>query len=103
MVVEMKKTDWMNVCQICFFSCNLIEKERQQVEEHEEQLRVQKEQELEAEKREAEKKRPKMNIFSQTTYVSDFIAPRPSQYALRRLEDFEYLKLWYLSQATLQQ
>ena len=30
--------------------------------------------------------------------ISSCVAPRPSQYALRRLESFEYLELWYLTQ-----
>jgi len=29
--------------------------------------------------------------------VGNYIAPRPAQYALRRIEDFEYIELWYLT------
>ena len=39
-----------------------------------------------------------MNDFEEAAMVSSYIAPRPSQYALRRLENFEYLELWYLTQ-----
>ena len=51
----------------------------------------------EAEKAEAEKKKPKMKDFDDAITVSDFIAPRPAQYALRRIEDFEYVELWYFT------
>jgi len=67
--------------------------------QEQEQLRLQQEQQvLENERLEAEKKKPKMNDFEEATMVSSYIAPRPSQYALRRLENFEYLELWYLTQ-----
>ncbi|KAF8802283.1 hypothetical protein BYT27DRAFT_7113339 [Phlegmacium glaucopus] len=53
--------------------------------------------EREEERIEAEKKKPKMKDFNDTTSVSNYIAPRPAQYALRRIEDFEYVELWYLT------
>jgi hypothetical protein len=53
---------------------------------------------LENEQHKAEKKKPKMNSFSKDSMVHDFIAPRPSAYALRRLEEFDYLELWYFTQ-----
>jgi len=69
------------------------------VRQEEEQLRLQQEQQnLENERAEAEKKKPRMNDFEEGAMVSSYIAPRPSQYALRRLENFEYLELWYLTQ-----
>lgn len=43
-------------------------------------------------------KKPKMNDFDKNVMVSDFIAPRPWTYALRRLEKFDYVELWYFSQ-----
>lgn len=46
----------------------------------------------------AEKKRPKMKDFDDTVTVGNFIAPRPAQYALHHIEDFEYVELWYLTQ-----
>ena len=66
--------------------------------EQEEQLRVQKEAEEEAERREAEKKKPKMNNFDPNAMVEDFITPRPATYALNKLESFEYIELWYFTQ-----
>ncbi|KAF8152847.1 hypothetical protein K438DRAFT_1921872 [Mycena galopus ATCC 62051] len=50
-----------------------------------------------AEKREADKKKPKLNDFDSSRGISDAIAPRPSAFALRKLERFEYIKLWYFT------
>jgi hypothetical protein len=46
---------------------------------------------------EGEKKKQKMKDFDDAASVGNYIAPRPSQYALRRLEDFEYVELWYFT------
>lgn len=53
--------------------------------------------EQDGERADAEKKKPKMRDFDDATTVGNYIAPRPSQYALRRIEDFEYIELWYLT------
>ena len=45
----------------------------------------------------AEKKKPKMKDFDSDTVVGNYIALRPAQYALRRIEDFYYVELWYLT------
>ena len=37
-----------------------------------------------------------MRDFDDTAAVSSYIAPRPAQYALCCLEEFEYIELWYL-------
>jgi hypothetical protein len=42
--------------------------------------------------------KPRMNDFKTTAMVSNYIALRPSQYALCHLKSFEYLELWYLTQ-----
>ena len=65
----------------------------QQVEEQ-----LQREREEEAEKREVEKKRPKINDFQDDLMIDDFVAPRPSSYALRKIEEFEYVELYYFTQ-----
>ena len=39
-----------------------------------------------------------MNDFDENIMVNDFIGPRPSAYALRRLAEFEYVELWYFTQ-----
>ncbi|KAF8801017.1 hypothetical protein BYT27DRAFT_7046194, partial [Phlegmacium glaucopus] len=49
------------------------------------------------ERAELEKRKPKMKDFDDTVAVGNYIAPRPAQYALRRIEDFEYVELWYLT------
>src|SRR5271156_3516503 len=51
----------------------------------------------EADGDDAEKKKPKMKDFDDATTVGNYIPPRPAQYALRRIEDFEYVELWYLT------
>lgn len=47
--------------------------------------------------KDSEKKKPKMNDFDDTAVVDSYIAPRPAQYALRRIEEFDYVELWYLT------
>ena len=44
-----------------------------------------------------EKKKAKMKDFDDAVTVGNYIAPRPAQYALRRIEDFEYVELWYFT------
>ena len=47
---------------------------------------------------EAERRKLKMrDDFDDDSTIADYIAPRPAQYALRRLEDFEYVELWYFT------
>ena len=46
---------------------------------------------------EGEKKKLKMKDFDDAVSVGNYIAPRPSQYALRRLEEFKYVELWYFT------
>ena len=51
----------------------------------------------EEERAEVEKKKLKMKDFDDAVAVGNYIAPRPAQYALRRLEDFDYVELWYFT------
>ena len=51
----------------------------------------------EEERAEGEKKKLKMKDFDDATTVGNYIAPRPAQYALWRIEDFEYVELWYFT------
>lgn len=74
------------------------EEEQRLAQEQEDQQRAQRELELENERQEVERKKPKMNDFNENAMVNDFIGPRPSAYALRRLADFEYAELWYFTQ-----
>jgi len=54
------------------------------------------EQEAEWECSEAEKK-PKINDFDETKQIPSVLPPCPSQYALQKLRQFEYVELWYFS------
>ncbi|KAF8840256.1 hypothetical protein BDN67DRAFT_981227 [Paxillus ammoniavirescens] len=53
--------------------------------------------EAEREQAELEKKKPKMNNFNDGVEVGNVIIPRPSQYAILRLKNFEFVELWYFS------
>ncbi|OJA17918.1 hypothetical protein AZE42_12011 [Rhizopogon vesiculosus] len=64
----------------------------------EEEARRQQETEAAKELLKAEKKKPKMNGFSDKLSVGDFIALRPAQYALQKINNFESVELWYFSQ-----
>jgi hypothetical protein len=63
----------------------------------EEEERLARQAEEENERLESEKKKPKMNGFNVTSTIGDAIAPRPSQYAIQKLNNFEYIELWYFS------
>lgn len=76
----------------------LQEQERRAREEEEERQRQEKAQEEEAERREKEKKKPKLNTFVAKQAISDSIQPRPASYAIKKLEDFEYVELWYFTE-----
>jgi hypothetical protein len=55
------------------------------------------EQEAEAERAELIKKHPKMRDFAVSKKISDSIALRLSTFALNKLENYEYVELWYFS------
>ncbi|KAG1734169.1 hypothetical protein EDB19DRAFT_1639280 [Suillus lakei] len=63
----------------------------------EDEVRAQQEAEDEKERIESEKKKLKMNSFNDKTSVGDAISPRPSQYVVQKLNNFEYIELWYFS------
>ncbi|KAG1875664.1 hypothetical protein F4604DRAFT_2007512 [Suillus subluteus] len=58
---------------------------------------TEKEAEEQEEQREAEKKKPKINDFDTAAIVADVIIPRPSQYAIQKIKNMEYVELWYFS------
>lgn len=68
------------------------------VEVEEERQRKQLEQEADNERREKEKKRPKLNGYSKDRMVGDTITARPSTFATNKIDNFEYVELWYFSQ-----
>jgi hypothetical protein len=51
----------------------------------------------EEELRELEKKKPKMNPFRRDLAAPDFLLPQPSSFAINKLENFEYVELWYFT------
>ncbi|KAF8798396.1 hypothetical protein BYT27DRAFT_7151212, partial [Phlegmacium glaucopus] len=63
----------------------------------EEQQPVHEQPEQGEERGDAEKKKARMKDFDDSTAVGNYIAPRPAQYALRRIEEFKYVELWYLT------
>ncbi|KAH7907933.1 hypothetical protein BJ138DRAFT_1013764 [Hygrophoropsis aurantiaca] len=72
------------------------EQERQAQEAQE---REQREQAAELERQEAEKKKLKINDFDDNRQVDSSLVPHPSAYAMSKLEHFEYVELWYFTQA----
>ncbi|KAG2104381.1 uncharacterized protein F5147DRAFT_762130 [Suillus discolor] len=74
----------------------LAEAERARTAQENEE-RTQREAETERERTEAEKKKPKMNGFEHASSVGDYLTPRPAQYAIQKLTNFEYVELWYFS------
>ncbi|KAG2140556.1 hypothetical protein DEU56DRAFT_735009 [Suillus clintonianus] len=65
--------------------------------QQEEEIREQQEAEAEKEHLDTEKKKPKMNGFNATLTVGDFITLHPAQYAISKINNFEYTELWYFS------
>ncbi|KAJ7447174.1 hypothetical protein FB451DRAFT_1006647, partial [Mycena latifolia] len=49
----------------------------------------------EAERVEAEKKKPKLASFDPDRAIPDFLGPRVSNFAKKKLDDREYVELWY--------
>ena len=64
-------------------------------QEAEDARRVQQEKEAKEQWEEAEKKKPKLNQFDPRLPVEVWIEPRPSTYALNRLNGLEYVELDY--------
>lgn len=63
----------------------------------EEEIRKWQEADAEKEHSETEKKKPQMNGFNATLTIGDFITPRPAQYTISKINNFEYTELWYFS------
>ena len=65
-------------------------------EAEEEQRRI-KEAEVKRERKEAKKKKPKINNFNENQPPPSIIALWPSQYALQKLATYNYIESWYFS------
>ena len=66
-------------------------------QEEEDARRIQREKEAEEQRKEAEKKRPKLGDFDSNLPVERWIEPRPSSYAIQKLDSLEYLELDYFT------
>ena len=51
----------------------------------------------EAERKELEKKKPKINDFDENRMADSVIVPRPSPFAINKLKSFEYIELSYFT------
>ena len=73
--------------------------EAQRVAIEEERCRVEQEQqERDAQQQvETETKKQEMKDFDDNAMVGNYISPRPAQYAIRRIKDFEFVELWYFT------
>lgn len=67
-------------------------------QEEEDRLREEQQQKDIAEQLELEKKKPKLKPLDKSRQVGDHIAARPSAYALNKLENHEYIELWYFTE-----
>ena len=65
--------------------------------EEEDVLRAQQEKDDEDVRREAEKKKPKLNPFEPKRHVEKWIEARPASYALNKLNNLEYVELDYFT------
>ena len=67
-------------------------------QEEEDARRIQRDKEVEEQRKEAERKRPKLGDFDASLPVERWIEPRPSSYAVQKLDNLEYLELDYFTQ-----
>ena len=67
-------------------------------QEHQQQLKLEKHmREEEAEKKEKEKKKPKLKEFVANKLVKDTAQLCPSRYAIHKLDEWEYVELYYFT------
>ena len=74
-----------------------LDAEAQQLEEEAEQRHLQRERDEEERMKEIEKKKPKINGFNPQQAVGGFIIPRPSAFALNKLDALDYVELDYFT------
>ena len=74
-----------------------VEEDQLAQEETDRLAREQEQDEQEAARREREKKKSKMNDFDTNRSVGGFITPRPSTFATNKLENFDYIELFYFT------
>lgn len=71
--------------------------QQRQLQEEEDTRRREEERQEEEERREQEQKKPKINDFEEGKMVGNYVAPRPSQFAIDKLKSFNYVELWYFT------
>ena len=74
-----------------------LEELERQTREEEEAQRARLEREAEEQRREAERKKPKLNPFDPNRRVSSWIEPRPAAYAINKINSLEYVELDYFT------
>ena len=74
-----------------------LEEQARQANIEEEGRRDQQEREVEEQRREAEKRKPKLNDFDSNRAVDSWIEPRPSAYAINKINTLEYVELDYFT------
>ncbi|KAH9018588.1 hypothetical protein EDB85DRAFT_2075909 [Lactarius pseudohatsudake] len=76
-----------------------IEQEEQDrlAQEEEDAQQALRDKEAEQQRREAEKKKPKIGSFVKGQGVANWIEPRPAQYALNKISNLEYIELDYFT------
>ena len=66
-------------------------------EEEEDRRRAEDKHLKDEERKEQEKKKPKIGDFDEGRMVSDHVIPRPSQFAIGKLKSFNFVELWYFT------
>ena len=66
-------------------------------EEEEARCQADDKHEKEEERKEQEKKCPKINDFDKSKMVADHVMPHPSQFAIGKLKSFSFVELWYFT------
>ena len=73
------------------------ERLEQETRDAQEAQNTQQEKEAEEARKEADKRKPKLNTIDQSRYVGKWISARPSTYALNKLNNLEYVELDYFT------
>lgn len=85
---------WMAAQEVAACAIEGAKQERRRLDDEADRLATG---EAQHERTEADKKKPKMNIFEPGTSVANILIPRPSQYTLQKLSSFNFVELWYIS------
>ncbi|KAF8813989.1 hypothetical protein BYT27DRAFT_7083055 [Phlegmacium glaucopus] len=103
--VEQLETAHNTDCQARIQAWDELVRQEQEVEnqqallrrEEEERVWEEEERAAEVERKELEKKRPKINDFDENRTAEETIMPRPSPFAINKLKNFKYVELSYFT------